>query len=107
MPSPGTTGTETPPGMTALSWRPPRTPPQISSRSLNGMPSGSSMFCGLFSFPGDAKNTAPARPAADLQQILERDAERQFDVLWLVHMPGHREDHRARGVRHAELDEPL
>ena len=69
--SPGTTGTETPPGITALSLRPPRTPPQISSRSLNGMPSGSSMFCGLFDVAGD------------------------------------REDHRAAGVRHAEIGEPL
>ena len=40
--SAGSTGTEDPPGITALSLRPPRMPPQISSSSRNGMPSGSS-----------------------------------------------------------------
>jgi hypothetical protein len=38
----GITGTEEPPGITALSRRPPRTPPQMSSSSRNGMPIGSS-----------------------------------------------------------------
>ena len=38
----GRTGTEEPPGMTAFSWWPLRTPPAMSSRSRNGMPSGSS-----------------------------------------------------------------
>src|SRR5687767_1798763 len=58
--SPGTTGTDTPPGMTAFNLRPPRTPPQISKRSLNGMPSGNSMFCGLFTWPEIEKIIVPA-----------------------------------------------
>ena len=38
----GNTGTEEPPGITAFSRRPPRTPPQMSSSSRNGMPIASS-----------------------------------------------------------------
>ena len=38
--SPGTTGTEEPPGMTAFSARPSRIPPASSSSSLNGVPIG-------------------------------------------------------------------
>ena len=40
--SAGTTGTEAPPGMTALSLAPPRIPPHSASNSANGIPSGSS-----------------------------------------------------------------
>src|SRR5579885_849714 len=40
--SPGSTGAEEPPGITALSLRPFHTPPAISSSSLNGVPSGTS-----------------------------------------------------------------
>ena len=40
--SAGITGHDEPPGITAFSLRPPRTPPAIASSSGNGMPSGSS-----------------------------------------------------------------
>ena len=40
--SAGSTGTDDPPGMTAFSLCPLRTPPAISSSSENGVPSGTS-----------------------------------------------------------------
>ena len=40
--SPGSTGTDEPPGITAFSLRPPRMPPAISSSFANGVPSGTS-----------------------------------------------------------------
>ena len=49
--SPGTTGTDEPPGITALSVRPPRTPPHSASRSANGMPSGNSKLAGFSTWP--------------------------------------------------------
>ena len=39
MTSPGSTGIDEPPGITALSLRPPRTPPASSSSVANGVPS--------------------------------------------------------------------
>ncbi len=57
--SAGTTGTETPPGITALSRRPPRTPPHSSSRSANGTPSGSSMLRGRVTCPDTEKISVP------------------------------------------------
>ena len=38
----GNTGAEEPPGITALSWRPLRTPPASSSSLANGVPKGTS-----------------------------------------------------------------
>ncbi len=49
--SPGTTGTETPPGITAFNLRPPRTPPHSARRSANGMPIGSSILRGFSTCP--------------------------------------------------------
>ena len=42
MMSPGMTGAEEPPGITALSFLPPRIPPAISSSCANGVPSRTS-----------------------------------------------------------------
>ena len=39
MTSPGSTGIDEPPGITAFSLRPPRMPPAISSSFANGVPS--------------------------------------------------------------------
>src|ERR1700760_673534 len=60
MMSPGTTGTDKPPGMTAFSLRPPFTPPHRSNRSLNGIPSGNSRFAGFSTWPETEKITVPA-----------------------------------------------
>ena len=53
--SPGTTGTDEPPGITALSLRPLRMPPASSSRSANGMPSGTSKLPGFATWPDTEK----------------------------------------------------
>ena len=53
--SPGTTGTEEPPGITALSWRPFQTPPARASRSVKGIPSETSKLPGLSTWP-DTEN---------------------------------------------------
>ena len=57
--SAGTTGTDEPPGITAFSLRPPRTPPAISSSSGNGMPSGSSKLPGFSTWPDTEKIIVP------------------------------------------------
>ena len=57
--SPGTTGTEEPPGITALILRPFQMPPAISSRSANGMPSGTSKLPGLLTWPETEKIFVP------------------------------------------------
>src|SRR6185369_9147259 len=58
--SPGTTGTDRPPGITAFNLRPPFTPPHNLSRSWNGMPSGSSRFAGFSTCPETEKITVLA-----------------------------------------------
>ena len=59
--SPGTTGTEEPPGITALSLRLRRAPRRHSaSRSANGMPSGSSKLPGFSHVPRDRKDQRAA-----------------------------------------------
>ena len=55
MTSPGTTGTDEPPGITALSLRPFHTPPASAIRSLNGMPSGNSKLPGFSTWPDTEK----------------------------------------------------
>ena len=45
--------------------------------------------------------------ARDLEQVRERNAERQLEVARLLDMARHREDHRAAGIRRAEVGEPL
>src|SRR5262245_50239045 len=57
--SPGTTGTDEPPGMHALILRPFQMPPASSSRSANGMPSGTSKLPGLATWPDTEKITVP------------------------------------------------
>ena len=57
--SPGSGGTDEPPGMTALSRRPPRTPPASSRRSRNGVPSGTSKFPGRLTCPDTEKHFTP------------------------------------------------
>ena len=49
--SPGITGEDVPPGMTALHFLPPRMPPAISSRSAKGVPIGISNTPGLLTWP--------------------------------------------------------
>src|SRR5712675_2253936 len=74
----GTTGTETPPGITALSCRPFHTPPARSSRSLNGIPRGNSMLHGLATCPDREKimvppefgGPKPANHAAPLRMVV-------------------------------------
>ena len=58
--SPGTTGTDEPPGITALSFFPSLTPPASSSKVLNGVPNGISKLPGLFTWPDTEKHLKPA-----------------------------------------------
>src|ERR1700760_3676163 len=58
--SPGTTGTDRPPGIQAFSLRPPFMPPHNSSRSLKGTPNGSSRLAGFSTCPDTEKITVPA-----------------------------------------------
>src|ERR1700694_5604200 len=59
MVSPGTTGTEDPPGITALRRRPFHTPPAIASRSAKGMPRGTSKLPGRSTCPETEKMLVP------------------------------------------------
>src|SRR5882757_6749780 len=81
--SPGTTGTDEPPGMQALIFRPPFMPPAISSRSANEMPSGTSKLPGFATCPETEKMTVPpeffgpsaANHSAPLRRIVGTDAK--------------------------------
>ena len=81
--SAGSTGTEQPPGITALSLRPFQTPPAISMTSRKGMPSGNSKLPGLFTCPDTEKISVPPefsgpRPAnhsAPLRRIVGTEAK--------------------------------
>ena len=67
MTSPGSGGTDEPPGITALSRRPPRPPPASARRSRNGVPSGTSKFPGRLTCPDTEKHFTPplfGRPRA-------------------------------------------
>src|ERR1700679_2663681 len=85
--SPGTTGQEEPPGITALIFRPFQTPPASASRSLNGMPSGNSMLQGFATCPDTEKmrvppefgGPRPANQAPPLRMMVGTEAE-----LWVV-----------------------
>src|ERR1035438_2833379 len=76
--SPGTTGTDEPPGITALSLRPFHTPPASANKSANGMPSGNSKFPGFSTCPDTEKiavppefaGPRPANQAAPLRMIV-------------------------------------
>ena len=59
MTSPGTTGTEDPPGITALSLRPSLTPPAISRSVAKGVPMGTSKLAGLLTCPVMEKSLVP------------------------------------------------
>ena len=59
MTSPGSGGTDEPPGITALSIRPSRMPPASSSRSRNGVPSGTSKLPGRATCPDTEKHFTP------------------------------------------------
>ena len=65
--SPGSGGTEEPPGLTAFSFRPSRMPPASSSSSRNGVPSGTSKLPGRLTCPDTEKHFVPplfGRPSA-------------------------------------------
>ncbi len=78
----GTTGTETPPGITALSCRPFHTPPARSSNSLKGIPRGNSMLHGFATCPDREKimvppefgGPRPANHAAPLRMMVGTEA---------------------------------
>ena len=83
MMSPGTTGTDEPPGITALMRRPPFMPPASSSRSAKGMPSGTSKLPGFATWPDTEKITVPpelagprpANQAAPLRMMVGTEAK--------------------------------
>src|SRR5450631_675764 len=83
MVSPGTTGTEEPPGITAFNFLPRQTPPAIASRSLNGMPSGTSKLPPVSTWPDTENTTVPpelggpklANQAAPLRRIVGTEAK--------------------------------
>src|SRR3984893_4497696 len=87
--SPGTTGTDEPPGITAFSLRPFQTPPARAISSLNGMPMGNSKFPGFSTCPETEKITVPpeftgprpANHAAPLRMMVGTDAK-----LWVLLM---------------------
>src|ERR1700678_459973 len=89
MTSPGTTGQEDPPGITALSFRPFQTPPASASSSAKGMPSGSSKLQGFATCPDMEKITvppevagpSPANHAAPLRMMGGTEAK-----LWVLLM---------------------
>src|SRR3977135_1835688 len=56
---PGSTGIDEPPGMQALSGRPSRIPPAISSSLANGVPSRTSKFPGRATSPETEKSLVP------------------------------------------------
>src|SRR5690554_4814079 len=57
--SPGITGEDVPPGITALHFLPPTMPPAISSRSANGVPIGISNTPGLLTCPETDQTLTP------------------------------------------------
>src|SRR5665213_3363172 len=83
MVSPGSTGTEEPPGITALILRPRHTPPAMAKRSLNGMPSGTSKLPPFSTCPDTENTTVPpelggprlANQAAPLRRMVGTDAK--------------------------------
>src|SRR5215212_754147 len=88
--SPGTMGTEEPPGITAFNLRLPRVPPTISSSLENGVPSGISKFPGRSTWPETEKHLTPpllgipisANHFAPLRKIDGTDA--RVSVLLMV-----------------------
>ena len=89
MTSAGTTGTDEPPGITALSLRPFHTPPASASRSLKGIPMGNSMLQGFATWPETEKmmvppefgGPKPANHAAPLRMMVGTEAK-----LWVLLM---------------------
>src|SRR5450432_2265572 len=89
MTSPGTTGQDEPPGITAFSLRPFQTPPASAIRSLKGIPNGSSKLPGFSTWPETEKITVPpeftgpkpANHAAPLRMIVGTDPK-----LWVLLM---------------------
>jgi hypothetical protein len=82
MMSPGTTGTDEPPGITAFSLRPFQIPPAISSKSLNGIPIGNSKLPGFATWPEteniivppELGTPKPANHAAPLRMMAGTEA---------------------------------
>ena len=83
MTSPGTTGTDEPPGITALILRPPFIPPAYASSSLKGTPMGSSKLPPFSTCPEIEKITVPpeftgpseANQAGPLRKIVGTEAK--------------------------------
>src|SRR6185312_10588100 len=90
MVSPDSTGIDEPPGITAFSLWPLRTPPAISSNSGNGVPSGISKLPGLLTWPVTEKIFGPPllglprfrNQSAPLRRIAGADAK--VSVLLIV-----------------------
>src|SRR6185369_1874879 len=76
MTSPGSTGIDEPPGMQALSLRPPRIPPAISSRVANGVPSLTSKL------PG--RSTSPVTENSLVPPLLGRPRLRNASPPWVM-----------------------
>src|ERR1700690_151369 len=79
----GSTWTEDPPGITALSLRPFQMPPASANKSLNGTPNGSSKLPGLATWP-ETENIAvppefggpkPANQIGPLRRIVGTEAK--------------------------------
>src|ERR1700730_6681759 len=81
--SPGTTGQEEPPGITAFSLRPFHTPPASAINSLKGIPMGNSKLPGFSTCPETEKiivppeltGPKPANQAAPLRMMVGTDAK--------------------------------
>src|ERR1700761_3924797 len=87
--SPGTTGQDDPPGITAFNLRPFQTPPTKAIKSLKGMPKGSSKLPGRSTCPETEKirvppefcGPKPANQAAPLRMMVGTEAK-----LWVLLM---------------------
>src|SRR5215468_12555141 len=91
---PATTGTDEPPGMHALSLRPPRTPPAISRTLANGVPRRTSRLRGRSTSPEIEKILVPPlfgrprlRNASPPLLIIQGTAAKVSVLLIVVGLP--------------------
>ena len=94
MTSPGSTGIDEPPGITAFSLRPPRTPPAISRSFANGVPSRTSKLPGRSTSPETEKSLVPpllglpsARNASPPWLMIHGTAAKVSVLLIVVGLP--------------------